>query len=478
MNESAIKFVQDQIAQAPHRLRGHVSDPSGKAYPQRDIYVRLEKHLNDFLAGNTEQRWIIVPGLRGVGKTTVLSQLFLKLFSRYDSVRMLYVSLDEVTGLLGSNLKDTLDAYENILGQSFERLTEPIFIFVDEVQYDPKWGLALKSLYDRSKKIFICCTGSSAVSLQTNPDVFRRTLWEKLYPLSFPEYQMIHRALFPIPQLKKRLHEALYFASQAREAHERLRSIESEVLQYWSRVDKFDVQNYLKYGSLPFALQYTHPSQAYEAVNGLLDKIIQKDIESLKSFDLRTLHSMRRVLFLLAGSQDLLSARKLLNLVELDSLTTVQRILQVLEQAEVLIRVMPYGSQKGKTTKASKYLFMSPAIRMALLGLVGNEATYHTRLGLLMEDSAALQFHREFIGNGTGNLVYEAAQGNADFILQIADRRQLAVEIGTGNKDSSQLEATMKSRKCDYGILIHEGALGSHERKNILYVPLQFFLLS
>jgi predicted AAA+ superfamily ATPase len=232
------------------------------------------------------------------------------------------------------------------------------------------------------------------------------------------------------------------------------------------------------YGTLPFALQYTNPSQVYEAISGLLDKIIQKDIESLKSFDPQTLHAIRRVLFLLAEAQDVLSARKLLSLVELDSTVTVQRILQVLEQAEVLIRVMPYGSQKGKVTKPSKYLFMSPAIRMALLGLVGKEATYHTRLGLLMEDATVLQLHREFMGSGKGNLVYEPAKGNADFILQIANQRQLAIEVGIGKKDSSQIQATMEERKCEYGLLISEGSLGCQEEKNILYVPLQFFLLS
>ena len=93
MKEAVLNYVQGQIAQASHRLKGHITDPTGKIYPQRHIYKKLEKHLDDFLAGKTEQRWIIVPGLRGVGKTTVLSQLFLKLQPRFDALRTLYVSL-------------------------------------------------------------------------------------------------------------------------------------------------------------------------------------------------------------------------------------------------------------------------------------------------------------------------------------------------------------------------------------------------
>lgn len=477
MNESVLQYVQNQIAQAPHRLRGHVTDPSGAVYPQRHIYVRLEKHLTDFIAGQTEQRWLIVPGLRGVGKTTVLSQLFLKLMGQYDSLRILYVSLDEVSGLLDASLKDVLDAYESILGQSFERLTEPIFIFVDEVQYDPKWGLALKSLYDRSKNIFICCTGSSAIHLQTNADVYRRVIWEKLYPLSFPEYQMLYRKIFPVKGLKDKIKQALYFSTNAKEAHHQLKAVEPEVMQYWSRVDKMDIQQYLMHGTLPFALHYTNPSQIYEAISGLLDKIILKDIESLKSFNPQTLHAIKRLLFLLADATDVLSVSNLPNVVGVDSVSTVQRILQVLEQAEVLVRAAPYGSQKSKTTKPSKYLFISPAIRMALLGLVGKEATYHTRLGKLLEDSAALQMNREFVGMGAGSLTYDPSQGSADFILQIANKRQLAIEVGIGKKDGGQIEATMGKIACEYGIVVSDGQLRFSEEKNILNVPLQFYLL-
>ncbi len=477
MKEQILNYVQNQIAQAPPRLRGHVTDPAGKAYPQRHIYRKLEKHLEDFIAGQTEQRWLVVPGLRGIGKTTVFSQLFLNLMSKYDVLRILYVSLDEVTGLLNSNLMEVLEAYETILGQSFERLEKPIFIFVDEVQYDPKWGLALKSLYDRSKKVFICCTGSSAVSLQTNPDIYRRVVMTKLYPLSFPEYQMLRHGIYPIKGLKYKLKQAIYFSKDPQEIYKNLKSLEKEVRQYWSRVGKLEIQQYLMTGTLPFALQFSNVNQVYESINGLLDKIILKDIESLKSFDSQTIQSIKRLLFLLADANDVLSVSKLPNIVGIDSMITIQSVLSVLEQAELLIRVPPYGSQKSKLNKPSKYLFMSPAIRMALLGIVGKEATFHTRVGRLMEDAAALHFNREFIGSGTGTLSYDAAQGSADFVLQIANQKEIVIEIGIGKKDTTQVKSTMEKIKCKNGIVISDGKLAHFDKDNIVCVPLQYFLL-
>lgn len=64
-------------------------------------------------------------------------------------------------------------------------------LFLDEVQYDKTWGLALKSLYDRTDKVFIFSTGSAALMLNTNADIARRTVFEKMQPLSFTEYLKI-----------------------------------------------------------------------------------------------------------------------------------------------------------------------------------------------------------------------------------------------------------------------------------------------
>lgn len=477
MKESILNYIQGQIAQAPHRLKGHVTDPSGKNYPQRHIYKKLEKHLDDFVASKTEQRWVIVPGLRGVGKTTVLSQLYLKLQTKFDSLRTLYISLDEAQGLINASLKDILDAYETILGESFERISQPVFLFVDEVQYDSKWGLALKSLYDRTKKVFIFCTGSSAVSLQTNPDVLRRVLVEKLYPLSFPEYLMLREGIYPAKGLKTKIKEALYSADDSQEAYKSLKKLEPEILQYWSRVDKLEIQKYLTLGTLPFALQFSNPIQLYETVNHLLDKIIQKDIENLKSFDSQTLHSIKRLLFLFADAGDVISASKLPSITGIASVMTVQRVLEVLEQAELLIRVLPHGSHKSKITKPSKYLFMSPTIRMSLLGIVGKEATYHMRMGKLLEDAAALHFNREFISSGAGTITFDGAQGGADFILSIANKRQIVIEIGIGEKDKDQVKKTMESIKCDYGVVIGDGSLAHFAEDKIICLPLKYFLM-
>ena len=81
----------------------------------------------------------------------------------------------------------------------------------------------MKSLHDKARNIFIFCTGSSAVSLQSNPDVVRRAQFEKLYPLSFGEYQMIKNNKFPVQGLKHEIMTALYESESAEEAFNNLK---------------------------------------------------------------------------------------------------------------------------------------------------------------------------------------------------------------------------------------------------------------
>ena len=154
--EETLKYVQNQLVQAPFRLNPYVQNEDGVKYPQRNIYVKIDKYFKDFLRNASSQdRWIIIPGLRGVGKTTILAQIFLNHYHEAGQHRMLYISLDEVVNVIGSSLKDVLKSYEQILGESFEKLTKPVFIFIDEAQYDRQWASVLKSIYDRSKKVFV-----------------------------------------------------------------------------------------------------------------------------------------------------------------------------------------------------------------------------------------------------------------------------------------------------------------------------------
>jgi len=475
--EEILKYVQNQLNQAPFRLRTYTQDEQGKKYLQRNIYIKIDKYLRDFLHNpEAHDRWIIIPGLRGVGKTTILAQLFLNHHQEVGQQRMLYISLDEVINVLGSSLKDVLSAYERILGESFERLSKPLFIFIDEAQYDPKWASVLKSVYDRSNKVFVICSGSSAVSLQTNPDVIRRAIFEKLFPTSFCEFLMIRDGKYPITGLKKNIRNALFFSESATEAYQKLKNLESNVLSFWSQVDKHYVDEYLKIGTLPFAIRIKDEVRVYQTIVLLLDKVINQDVQSLGRFDPKTISYIKRVLFLLAESE-VSSIQNLAKTLE-TSVNTISNVLEVLEYAELLIRVMPYGSNSKKVRKPSKYHFMSSAMRSAFLSVAGNQQIFSHQKGRLMEDIVAMTLFREFVANSRGALNHDSSKGGADFILTIAEKNIIPIEVGIGEKLGTQVRSTMKKiGSAKYGIVVCRNELSPLEDANIVKVPLDYFLL-
>ena len=475
MKQETIQYVNNQLIRATDRLKPY-AQAGNWVYPTRHGFIRIEKYIKNFLEGQRESRWIIIPGLRGVGKTTILAQLFLNHYQEIGDRRILYISLDEVVNVLGSSLQDVLSAYEKIIGASFEKLTQPVFIFIDEAQYDPKWASVLKSVYDRSNKVFVLCSGSSAVSLQTNPDVIRRSIFEKLFPTSFSEFLMIRDNKYPITGLKKNIKDALFNADSAKDAYEKLKKHEQSVINTWSSIDRHYIDEYLKIGTLPFAIRVKDELRVYQTITLLLDKVINQDVQSLGRFDAKTLIHIKRVLFLLAES-DVVSVQKLAATLEA-SVNTVSNILEVLEQAELLIRVMPYCSNFKKVRKPSRYQFMSSAMRSTFISVAGNEQVFSSQKGRLMEDIVAMTLYREFVTQARGALNYDNAKAGADFILTIADKNIIPIEVGLGEKLGTQVRNTMKKvGSAKYGVVIYRNSLALLEDANVVKVPLDYFLL-
>lgn len=481
MRQEALNFVQNQLVRADARLGAYLQNPKGTKNPTRNIIVKVRQYYTNFLERQGSQRWIIMPGLRGVGKTTIMAQTYFEVASELQKRglqknRLLFVSLDDATENLGINLSEILEAYEFILGTAFEKQKEPLFIFIDEAQYEPKWGTVLKALYDRCSNVFIFCTGSSALELRSNPDVARRSTLERLYPMNFIEYEKIRNDVTPIKGLKDEIKQALYGPQSFEYGYQRLRIAEKSVAQYWSKVDTLDIDHYLEIGTFPFALKYPDKYQVYEALNQLIDKIINTDVPKLDGMRIETLAMMRRLLYLLADATDVLAASKLAGLIGTNGITLTS-VLEVLKDAECLIKIPPYGSATSSVRKPTKYCFMSPAIRAALLSIAGSDGVLATRRGKYWEDAVALHLYREFASKRIGNIVYDPSAASADFVLQMTTGQEIAIEVGAGQKGIAQVLTTMKQRNIEKGLVISASDLALSENKKVLMIPFRYFLL-
>lgn len=475
------RYLQRQLLVSRELMLRKSRNNLGQVLPEREI-VSLIKHLaGDFLkSSKTYPRWLVMPGLRGVGKTTVMAQIYLFLSNQYVSeINLLYISLDEVVEKLGSNLDEIIEAYESSLGQTLEAVNKPTFLLIDEVQADPTWARILKFVYDRTERVFLLCTGSSAAHLQLDADVAgRRAQIQKLYPLSYTEHQLLLPKTVATPtNLKQNLLKALYYSADAEEAHLSLQKLRHAVNQQWARYDRKNIDRYLTLGSLPFTLN-TDEHSAYQAIRAMMDKIIAIDLQNLKHFNSDSITAIQHLLFILADSGDTLTLNHITRWIKV-SQPQLLNIFNALLKAEILIKIPAYGSNLTATRHPVKYCFMTPAIRASYHGIVGNPATLASRRGMLFEDLAALHFYREFIDQGQGSLnyYYDKAGGHCDFILKIGNSHQLAIEIGLGKKDTRQVRKTLSKVTCRYGLVFGDTELHLNQERNIVVVPLDFFLL-
>ena len=477
------QYLQNQINRAPFLLKTYTQDEQGNTYLARNMFIRIEKLINDFTHGEKEVRMVSIPGLRGVGKTTLLAQLFLEFFPRY-SKDMLYISADQVVNELGADLYSVFEEYQKILGVAFEKLDRNLFIFIDEIHFDKKWTAVLKSIYDRSKRIFVVCTGSSALSLQSTTDLARRVVFEKLYPMNFSEYMLLKTKYesikdktvmvkFPIKGLKEAMKNALFYSSSADECFSRLTGLRDEVNKYWFGIDSLEIDRYLRFGTMPYALTIKDEQRIHTLTNQQIDRVVERDLPELGKFDTDTLAAIKNILLLVAGSSEV-SVTNLSQTLNGISLVTLTTVLETLEKAEMLIRVYPYGSTYKKVRKPSKYHFMTPAVRHTLLTVVEGESAFTNHKGWYLEDIVALSLYREFSQKLASPTLYDAASGGADFILAFPERR-IPIEIGYGKKEIDQAAATLEKIQGSYGLVICSSDLVKEGK--VVKIPLQYFLL-
>lgn len=474
--EKIVNFLNEQIAQADFRTQAYVLDEENKRRPQRSVFVKVKSYLDQFLQGSTATRWITLTGLRGAGKTTVLSQIFSE--TKGKDVYRLFLSLDQTSQIIHVPLHEVISAYEDLLGKSLETLDKPLLLFLDEVQYDSTWAVVLKTIFDRSNKVFIFATGSAALLMNINTDVARRTVFEKLFPLSFTEYLKIKFQKYEIKGLGQEVRNALFASNSAKETYDRLQALEKKINGYYLGITRHEFDKYLNYGSLPFMVASNNEAIVYDQINKTLDRVVSGDIVSTGKFSSDIVSKIPAILYAVAD-MDAFNFSTIADNFGI-SRPKVSEIFDLLVHTEVLHRIYPHGSHLNQTSSArkpSKFLFSSPAFRAMYYKMIGNIISPENAKGKLLEDLVGMYLHRILNKNPGTSLTYDFAQGEADFILGMGNKR-IVIEVGAGKKDYRQVVATGKKVKPHYGLVIHEESLEYSKESEAVKIPLRIFLLA
>ena len=100
-------YILNHIARAPTILSKYNKEK------KRFDYNILEEKVNDYIEKDRREV-IVLYGLRGVGKTTLLSQIYYNARMKLEPNRVLYFSIDELK-LNSFTLMDVLKSYSEFL---------------------------------------------------------------------------------------------------------------------------------------------------------------------------------------------------------------------------------------------------------------------------------------------------------------------------------------------------------------------------
>ena len=247
-----------------------------------------------------------------------------------------------------------------------------------------------------------------------------------------------------------------------------------KILEIGRPIDK-EWEDFVCYKGFPFTLKMSQ-IEAHEKIFSMIDRVIEKDIFSIQSFNTDTRNMISRILtFLALQSPGGTSDSKLSERLGI-SPTLVRSILDVLEKTHLIFSIKPHGGAGKIVRKSWKYYFLSPSINTAIRFKLGAyDQNNKEMFGVLVENMIASYFIRmkETINQPTG-IFYDSDDGGVDFIIKDSKENVIPVEVGYGKKDRGQIKRAIKKYGSKYGILICD-CQKINKEDNVISIPITTF---
>jgi len=470
-------FLTNQIALLPS-----LSSQYTLGNYSRISFLKIKSLADSFIQNKEGERIILMPGLRGVGKTTLLFQLYEHIKANLGRNNLIYLSCDIINKQLNSSLQEVLEIYENkILGKPVESLTEKTVILIDEAHYDENWQAVVKGIYDRSKNILMVVSGSCSIAIEISPDLTRRMHTERIHPLNFIEYLLLKKGIFPIKDMASKIREALFNNDDLDYALKELSLINEEVIRKLrTKIPNLEIEleNFLSMGGFPFTLRIQKEEIILGKIVSVLDKVIYQDIITFYPSCRGVLEKIFPILHVMAEASDKVNYESLLRFIPGSSKSIVSEVLDALEKAGVIGDIGVEGSAAKIARNSSKFYFASPTIRAALLWMIGKFSRDSKILGLLLENAVfnTLKKIKIYNPNLIQEIYYTDSPGEPDFKVLNAGKIMI-IEAGWGDKRISQLKKS-KSQNDKFSVMVSNTKSPSIDKaNNIIFVPKELFLL-
>ncbi len=348
-----------------------------------DIFFRYLYHEI-----NLNNRLIVIPGARGVGKTTLLLQI-----AKHSSKEILYVALDDLFFT-----QNTLYS----LAENF-KLTGGELLLLDEVHKYPGWSREIKLIYDDFPELQVIFTSSSILDIyKGEADLSRRAVSYHLPELSFREFlQLYHKITLPKLSLSNIVNNNEKISLEI--------SSKIKPLKYF--------KEFIETGNYPYYQGYNN--EYYQLITNTINLILDIDLQSIEGIEYANIAKFKRLLYILANNVPFTpNVSKLAEKIGLHRNTLIQG-LQLLEKAE-LIRT------KRKQNKSISILSKPDKIWL-----------HNTNLSYAISDT------KPDIGNVRETFFLQHLQLN--HIVGLADKGDFVVdnsyifEVGGQNKSRKQI---------------------------------------
>lgn len=389
---------------------------------KRLLFYTIEKYLESKEA-------LVITGMRQVGKTTLIKQVF----DEIKSPSKLYFDLDNP---LDQKIFEDID-YRNMYNQlksiSGNQNSDRLYVFIDEIQNLPVITKVIKFLIDHYKVKFIV-TGSS--------NYYLRNL--------FPESLSGRKFLFELPPLSFK--ECLYFKDKI-DLKQALSSNLNKSLKplgiFEFKKFESDYEEYLKYGGFPQVILTKSHAEKIQILKNIFTSFFEHDIKTIKDYkDIKTLRDILVLLVPRTGS--VIDITKLASELETNR-PAVYSYLELL-QGTYMIKLLPKFSKSiDRAVAGRKKVYFRDTGLLNIIGMVND--------GQLFENAVVNQL------NNFGKLSFFSQRNTSEIDIILNNHYAFEVKLKGTIFDLKKVKKISKRLGLKKTFVISKS---SSEEKNIL----------
>lgn len=314
--------------------------------------IAREEYLDELKRYNENKDIILISGLRRTGKTTLMKQMIYSLIDiGVKPEHILFVSLDNI-GLKDNTILDIEAEYRKSAGLNND---ERLYLFLDEVHFQDRFELQLKNLYDLgASKVYASGSANLDILMRT-PHLTGRHRIVEMRPLDFKEF-MLFKGYDKEGKSKQELIDL---------AHE-----------------------YVLTGGLP---EYVL-TEDINSLNTMIQSVLYRDVFARSG--LRDHESLLNIFTMIVKNVSTPLSIRSISRVLNHSEETIKKVLELLEEVNLIRKVERYGNFKERKANPPKYYLSDTGIFNVIMDRVNIGAVVENLAFLKLRSYGPIHFHR------------------------------------------------------------------------------------